>query len=84
MSNELRGICPTLSRISDTGVVVITDPAELAGRSVVAVDGWPCMVDTGSDTACGLVRGHKGYHWRCSHEFIEQAGPWAVVAEPGT
>lgn len=82
MSDALRGIIPTLGRYHGTGAV-ITDPPELAGRTVVAVDGWPCLADTGGNTACGLVRGHKGYHWRCRHEFIEQAGPWAVVQEAG-
>lgn len=75
-----RGIEPTLQKNYETGAVTILNPPELAGRTVVAVDGWPCAMTT-QDGLCGLIRGHKGDHWNCSHDLVEQEGPWAIVRD---
>lgn len=73
-------IQPTLQKDSDTDTVTIVSPPEWAGREVVRVEGWPCAQPIGTRSICGLIRGHRGPHWECSIELVEESGPWAVVA----
>lgn len=71
-------ITPTFQR--QDGMVVISDPPDLAGRQVVQVIADGCWTATPGGV-CGLVRNHRGEHWDCSHELIHTiAGPFAVVA----
>jgi hypothetical protein len=70
-------IVPTLHEDYDNHRITIVSPESLAGREVVAVDGWPCGALT-SFGKCGLILGHKGLCWDCSPELIETAGPWAI------
>jgi hypothetical protein len=70
-------ITPTLREEYDPRRTIIVSPESLAGREVVAVDGWPCDAECALGR-CGLVRGHKGLCWDCSPELIETDGPWAI------
>lgn len=73
-----RGISATLQRNAD-GRVTILEPAHLAGREIVSVDGSLCLNRFESGAICGLISGHRGGCWEMADDIALAQGPFAVV-----
>lgn len=77
-----RWVAPSLSVTQEVpaNLAVIVEPAGLAGRVVVSVaDLFACRLEHESGAICGLVAFHKGDHWICSAELVDEVGPFAMV-----